>query len=42
MWSAIIPDRRVRLAFKMIIAALLAAALFTLSATEVDFVYTGF
>ena len=42
MWVKVFPDRTVRIAAKIIAAGILIAALFTLSATEVIYVYTGF
>lgn len=42
MWKVVFPNRRLRIAAKVILGSILIAMLFTLSATEVDYVYTGF
>ncbi len=42
MWSALFPNRSVRMTMKILVAAGLVGILFVFSATEVDFVYTGF
>jgi hypothetical protein len=42
MWSAVLPNREVRLIVKAIAAAILFAVLFFTPVTEVEFVYTGF
>lgn len=42
MWTTLFPGKALRLTVKLVAAAIMIAALFTLSATEVEFVYTGF
>ena len=42
MWTSVFPNRKLRIVVKVIFGCTLIAMLFTLSATEVDYVYTGF
>ncbi len=42
MWSTLFPNRTFRMTMKILVAAGLVGILFVFSATEVDFVYTGF
>lgn len=42
MWSTLFPNRALRMTLKVLVAVGLVGVLFVFSATEVDFVYTGF
>ncbi len=42
MWSTLFPNRSLRVTLKILVAVSLISVLFVFSATEVDFVYTGF
>lgn len=42
MWFSLMRQSKLRLTAKLLAAAVMIAVLFTFSATEVEFVYTGF
>lgn len=42
MWVTLVPNQSLRMTLKLLVTAGLIGVLFVFSATEVDFVYTGF